>query len=297
MKSINITLTFTDDDGTVRSESRDITPAGPINEQREHIVSHILFAELAVTVGYQAPAKHNATARGWVSQKRRFNLAKYFDAQNSDAAWFELSRLVLRVEADLILAQAFKALEPSFTELNDLYYIHSRKMMLLDRSVHYLIKVQNLVDRLLHESLGGDLVDTSGPDWEKYQLRREKVLKGLDKKRASGDVSQTDFDAIKEALAIPEKTPKGQVALTYRNRLTHHIRPSVDDSRFYSFIESRVGQAIVDSQGNIRGRFQPLFEQPPVEYSFQDLHAAFYEYLDAIVEMLQRLRQIAALQP
>ena len=41
-----------------------------------------------------------------------------------------------------------------------------------------LIKAQDLVNRLLHESLGDDLVDTSNPDWEEVSLRRVRGITG-----------------------------------------------------------------------------------------------------------------------
>jgi hypothetical protein len=91
------------------------------------------------------------------------------------------------------------------------------KMNLLSTAVWALIKVEDLVLRLLHESIGGDLVDATLPDWERRELRREKVLKG-----AAGVLSDDELKAIREALTIPNRAPKRVVAKTYRNRLTHH---------------------------------------------------------------------------
>jgi len=301
MKPVNLTITFRDDDGTMRSESRDIEMARTQDLAREHIVAHILFRELEVTVGEQAAPRHNATARGWL----RFpdQPEKFFDIQHCRALWFELARLVMRVEADLSIAEAFKNLEPpqepSFDDdsaLNDLYYLHHRKMMLLNLSVYALIKVQDLVNRLLHESLGGDLVDTRKPDWERTQLLRSNVEKGLETKRAAGLVSQPDFDAISQALEIPKNVPKGEIAKSYRNRLMHHIRPSVDYSMFFSALEPREGEEIRDAQGKVIARRHTVSARPPVQYRFQDLHAAFSEYLDALVAMLQQLSQIDILR-
>jgi hypothetical protein len=88
--------------------------------------------------------------------------------------WLELSNLIIGAEADLVLAQAFKALEPAqeppfedSVAINDLYFIHDRKMNLLNTAVWALLKVEYLVLRLLHESIGGDLVDATLPDWER----------------------------------------------------------------------------------------------------------------------------------
>src|SRR4029077_20697510 len=40
-------------------------------------------------------------------------LSDYFDVTNSQAMWLELCNLVLRIEADLAIAQSFKGLEPA----------------------------------------------------------------------------------------------------------------------------------------------------------------------------------------
>jgi hypothetical protein len=226
-----------------------------------------------------------------------------FDIQNSQALWLEMANLIMGAEGDLILAASLKALEPalepSFDDnaaVNDLYYVHHRKMMLLNQTVHGLIKVQELVNRLLHESLGGDLVDTGKTDWERTDLTRQKALKGLAEKRDGGALSQSDFDAISQALEIPRNTPKGEIAQTYRNRLMHHIRPSVDYSMFFSALESRAGEEVRDAQGKVIGRRHVVRARPPVQYRFGDLHAAFSEYLDAVVAMLEKLSQLAILR-
>src|SRR5205814_9777869 len=112
---------------------------------------------------------------------------------------------------------------------------------------------------------------------------RKNVIKGLSAKRAGGVLSQSDFDAIMVALEIPKNTPHGETALTYRNRLMHHVRPSVDYAIFYSGLESREGEAIMDPSGKIVGRQFAMRARPPVQYRFRDLHASLTEYLDAIV--------------
>jgi hypothetical protein len=304
MAKVEITIGFTDGAQNTRSESLNIETPYPGDLAGEHRVAHILFAELKVTVGEQAVPKHSAVARRWLDfPGKPVGFDKYFDIQNSQALWLELANLIMGAESDLILAAAFKALEPaqepSFDEnaaVNDLYYVHDRKMMLLNQSVHGLIKVQDLVNRLLHESLGGDLVDTSNADWEKDELTREKVEKGLAAKHAGGVLSQSDFDAISQALRIPRNTPEGELARTYRNRLTHHVMPSVDYSMFFSAPESRAGEEVRDAHGKVIGRRHVVRARTPVQYRFVDLHAAFSEYLDAIVAMLEKLSQLEILR-
>lgn len=303
MTRIGLTITFTDEGGTTRSESHSLETSNPSDTEGEQSVSHNLFAELKVDVGEQGPPKYHAITRGWLNfPNRPARITNYFDIRNSQALWFELSNLVLRIEADLNVAQAFKALEPaqepSFDDhaaLNDLHYIHDRKMGLLNQAVYGLIKVQELVNRLLHESMGGDLVDTTQADWEKTQLTRKNVEKGLKAKLAGGAMSQSDFDAVRDALDIPQKHPRAEIALTYRNRLTHHIRPSVDYPMFFSALESRKGQEL-RMQGKIVGRQHIIRARQSVQYAFRDLYAAFSEYLDATATMLQNLTQIEILR-
>jgi hypothetical protein len=308
MRQIELTITFTDDDGTARRETQAVETRDPPDTAAEHRVAHILFTELKVTVGEQVAPKHNATARGWLEPPNRpatrfEHLEQYFDIRNSQAMWLELANLVMRAEGDLILAQAFKGLEaprepPSADEtaISDLYYVHDQKMTLLNQSVQGLIRVQNLVDRLLHESLGGDLVDTNKRNWEKTQLTRENVEERLEAKHARGEISQPDFDEITQALAIPKNTPKAQIAITYRNRLMHHIRPSVDYSMFFSALESRAGEEVKDAQGKVFRTTWRIPARPPVQYRFEELRAASFEYLDAVVAMLGRLSKIDILR-
>ena len=270
----------------------------------EQRIARILFAELKVMAGPQDIPKHNATARRWMDFPRQpASFTKYFDIQNSQAVWFELTNLIMGVEGHLALAKAYKALEPSqeppFDDdvaLNELFYIHGRKISLLNQAVHDLIKVQDLVNRLLHESLGGDLVDAIKPDWEQTQLTRKNVKKGLTSKLSAGLLSQADFDEIDDALEIPKLTPKGDIARAYRNRLAHHIRPSVDYSTFFSAIQSRAAAEVKDAQGKRIGFQIAIKASPPVEYRFEDLHAAFSEYLDAIVAMLDKLSRVDILR-
>ena len=254
----------------------------------------------------QTEPKHNATAGKWLdfpNKPRHFDITDYFDLRNSQSLWLELSNLVRGIEYDLEMARAFKELEPAEEPpleddeaINNLYFLHDRKMNALDRAVYEIVKVQEIVNRLLHESLGGDLVDTSKAEWERNQLTRDNVEKGLEAKRTSGVLSQSDFDAITEALQLPKNTPHGNTALTYRRKLMHHIHPSVDYAIFFSGVESREGEAITDVSGKVRGRRYDLLARPPVQYQFAQLHASLTESLDSVVSMLQKLSEIEVLR-
>jgi hypothetical protein len=304
MRQVELTITFTEDDGTPRQQTfrlqtpRDGNPAG------ERRVAHHLLAELKVAMRDLRVPKHNVVAGSWLEfPKRRIDFNEYFDVRNSQSLWLELSNLIRDIEHSLDIAQAFKQLEqpeePPFEDddaINDLYFIHDRKMAALDRSVYQLIKVQDLVNRLLHESLGGDLVDSTKPSWERTQLTRSNVEIGLRRKHAAGAISKSDFDAITTALQIPKDTPHGDLAITYRRKLMHHIKPSVDYSIFFSGLESREGEEVTDARGDVISRHHVIRSRPPVQYRFGDLHASLTEYLDAIVSMLQKLSEIQILR-
>jgi hypothetical protein len=304
MRRIDLTIAFKDDDDTSREERQTVETSYTPELGGEHRVAHILLAELKVMVGEQGPPRHNATARSWLNfPNQPAGIEQYLDVQNSQAIWLELANLVMGAEGDLNLAQAFKALEPpqeppfgDDVAINDLYYLHDRKITLLNQTVHALVKVQDLVNRLLHESLGGNLVDTTKPEWERTQLTRKNVRDSLEAKHAAGTLSQADFDAIAEALAIPDAAPRRDIAVGYRNRLMHHVRPSVDYAMFYSALQSRLGEEIRDALGNVVGRRHVLRAREPVQYSFVDLCAAFSEYLDATAAMLDKLSRLAILR-
>jgi hypothetical protein len=300
MSQIELSVTFSDADGAKRRDSREVQTSYTPDLTAEQRIARILFAELKVIAGPQDIPKHLAAARRWADFPRQpASFTKYFDIQNSQAVWFELTNLIMGVEGNLALAKAYKALEPSqepsFDDdaaLNELFYIHGRKISLLNQAVHDLIKVQDLVNRLLHESLGGDLVDATKPDWEQTQLTRKNVTKGLTSKLSAGLLSQPDFDETNNALEIPKLAPKAKIALAYRNRLAHHIRPSVDYAIFYSAIQSRAAAEVRDAQGKRTGFQIAIKARPPVEYRFEDLHAAFSEYLAAVVAMLDKLSKV-----
>ena len=65
---------------------------------------------------------------------------------------------------------------------------------------------------------------------------------------------------------------------------------------FFSALESRAGEEIKDAQGKVIRRIHTVRARLPVQYRFQDLHAAYSEYLDAIVTMLEKLSQLPILR-
>lgn len=165
MNRVELSVTFSEPDGGKRVDSQEVQTSNAPDRAAEQRIARILFAELKVMAGPQDAPKHNAIAQRWKDFPRQpASFTKYFDIQNSQAVWFELTNLIMGVEGNLALAKAYKALEasqvPSFDDdvaLNELFYIHGRKISLLNQAVHDLIKVQDLVNRLLHEAWAATL--------------------------------------------------------------------------------------------------------------------------------------------
>jgi hypothetical protein len=122
------------------------------------------------------------------------------------------------------------------------------------------------------------------------------VIAGLEAQRADGTISQQQYDAIAEALVIPERASHNTIAIGYRNRLTHHIRPSVDYPMFYSALQSRLGEEVRDAQGKLIGRRHAVLARDPVQYEYETLFIAISSYLDAVVDMLDRLSHVDLLR-
>ena len=295
---VELTLAFVDRDGNRRESIRAVFTEHDADSETEHRVAWALEVELRFTSGHHRAPAYNEVAQRWLEvPERQWNFLTEFDVQNSQALWFELSNLILRAEHDLISSEVFKSLEPqgvSFEDdraVNDLFLVHNRKSVVQD-----LVKVQDLVNRLLHESLGGDLVDTTVNDWERSQLTRGRVELGLRRKLDRGYITRQDFDAIKAAVSIPDTASKRALVVEYRNRMTHHVQPSVDYPNFYSYVEPRVWHEIKDETGKTIGKSRTIRAFPPMVYSFSQLHEAYAEYLDAVVAMLDELSRIALLR-
>jgi hypothetical protein len=65
---------------------------------------------------------------------------------------------------------------------------------------------------------------------------------------------------------------------------------------FFSALESRAGEEVKDAQGKVFRTTWRIPARPPVQYRFEELRAASFEYLDAVVAMLGRLSKIDILR-
>lgn len=302
MSHLTITFDFATDS---RVNDRFVNTIEILREATEDGQQNLVFemlVELQVALTAHVPIHARTAAAWWEFPHRTHSFHRFHDVENQQALWQELCNTVLEIEHKLHLSEAFKGQEAQAqsdenrANIGRLYYVHERKMSNLNAAIYGLIKVQDLVNRLLHESLGGDLVKTERKQWEKRDLNRESVLKGLEKKKSSSGLSQADYEKITKALKKADASASEEL-ITYRNRLTHHVRPSVDHAMFYAHLQSRKGVEVNDAAGNVIGH-QFAFGGLPIqaEYQFDDLKNALSRYMVATVEMLDDLSAVEILR-
>ena len=110
-----------------------------------------------------------------------------------------------------------------------------------------------------------------------------------------GGVTVEDRQAIDDALCLPDQATGHDVAVRYRNRLTHHINPAVDYSIFYSKLHSRDFVPQYNDSGRLVAMTKTAYTSYPADYVFSDLLTAYEAQLDAVVEMLTRLTAVTML--
>jgi len=265
-------------------------------EFRKAILYHGYFAEIP-----------NSAIELVDSRPRKFDLMKktseWWDVLNTQALWLEISNSLADVRFLLGQARGYKSLEPSEDKTDDdskqlRYYAHFAKMHYLNLAVFELVKIQDLVVRLLFENLGGPKlihVDQTDADWEK-KLTLAAAKSGLKNQFDSGSLQKQDYDEIVKALDCPSTSRHQATLVAYRNGVIHRLRPSVDYPQLFTPLEDRVGEPILDASGKVRGRKYTMWGLPDKpEFYFADLYTALLDYLKHIIEMLTLLKAIPRL--
>lgn len=231
------------------------------------------------------------------SPQRRIDFSQWWNVRNTENLWLEITNTLADVRFLLSQARAYKALEPTAVSASRKgeqlkYYAHFGKMYHLNLSVFSLVKIQDLIVRLLFENFGGTLiaVDQTDDDWEK-KLTMKDLKKGLRRELEAGTLSNAEYQDIIDALDEPSKSAHQKTVVDYRNRLVHRIRPSVDYGELFTEIEDRIGTPILDSAGNEKGRQYSIMARPSqAEFKFMELYAALLDYLKHVIRMLTKLK-------
>lgn len=277
---------------------RDASDQGKENLARE------MFAELRKAISF---SKHwralpdvGDLLQSSSSSYRRTDPMAFIDLFNVPDIWLEVSNTFRDIRYLLAQARAYKELEPpKSSPVSDplCAHLHFEKMYRLNLAVFQLVRIQDLVVRLLHESFSGRLISVDYDDegWER-DLTLKDARRGLKKLAENGELTNKEHQQILDALAQPSKSPYGETVVRYRNRLTHGIRPSVDYAELYTHLQDRAGEVIRDASGKEKGRVYSIrgnHKKP--EFMFADLYAAMSDYMSHVAEMLKALKLIRRL--
>jgi hypothetical protein len=273
------------------------------DEGRENLARE-MFAELRKAISFvdhmHALPHVEDLLQSPSSGDRRSDPMAFIDLMNVPGLWLEISNTFTDLRYVLAQAKAYKDLEPpNSTPVSDSLcaHLHFEKVYRLNLAVFQLVKIQDLVVRLLQESFSGKLisVDYDEEGWER-DLRLADAKKGLKALMEGGELLRLDYDAILEALAEPSKSRYRRTVVSYRNRVAHGIRPSIDYPELYTELENRAGQVLRDSSGKERGRIYSMRGgRSKPDFLFADLYRALSDYMGYIAAMLNSLKKIRRL--
>ncbi len=230
----------------------------------------------------------------------------YEDRLNTREMWMEIGNTLLRAKRLLAHSMAYHEQENVYlssqnSEAENLsWHFHLDKVERFDLVVGALGKISDLAARLVFERLGASLFDTSKSGWERT-VTLTNVREALANRIVNPYVAELTDAEYTELRAILDgflQTEHGLRLWSYRVRLTHRLKPSVDRGEFYSHLESREKTPMLDESGQVKG-WQKGFggSRSIAEYAFSDLYTDAAETLRHHVAMLERLEALPRFSP
>lgn len=303
--TIKINLDFLSHDGPTKSFSDSISHEHDASDAGKANLAGEVFAELRKCATYadhlsQLPSVKDLLKKESSHTYQAVDAPDIMNIFNVPAVWFEIVNTFSNLRYVMVQAKSYKNLEPPQTtpEKDALCaYLHFQKMYSLNLAALDLVKIQDLVIRLLYESFSGKLikVDLDDPEWEK-KLTLKEAKKGLKEKLDNKEINISDFDSIMTALSIPSRSAHQDTVVRYRNGVAHRIRPSVDYPRMFTDITDRKPTVHYDSNGKeISRSFSFGGNRTTPEFVFDNLYGALVDYMKHVAEMLEALRAIPRL--
>jgi hypothetical protein len=159
---INLRLEFVPETGSPSSFTYSVCHArDALNDGRENL-SREMFAELRKGVSYSDYLKSlpdvGDLLQSHAAAVNDGDPMAFIDLLNKPAVWLEISNTFTDLRYVLAQAKAYKDLEPTNAKpaTDSLCaYLHFEKMYRLDLGVFQLVKMQDLIVRLLHEVFPG----------------------------------------------------------------------------------------------------------------------------------------------
>jgi hypothetical protein len=301
--TIKMDLSFTSEAGA-RSFTDSLTYDRNSSDEGKKNLALLTFAELRKEVSFSEYLASLPNVSGLLQSPtsgcRPGDPLAFIALFNVPGLWLEIVNTFIDLRNVLAQAKTYKDLEPhDSSPVSDSLcaYLHFEKMYRLDLAVFQIVKIQDLVVRLLHESFSGHLisVDYDEEGWEK-DLRLSDAKKGLKRLIEKGELAQADYQAILAALAVPSKSKHQRTLVQYRNRVAHGIRPSVDYPELYTHLQDRAGEVIKDQSGNEKARVYSISTgKTRPDFLFLDLYTALSDYMKHVAEMLHSLKAIPIL--
>jgi hypothetical protein len=299
---INIHLDFSTSDGSLKFEDS-VHDEHDSSAEGKQALAREIFAELRKAVnladyGKSLPETADLMVAG--TGGTRSDAMAFLDMMNVPALWQEIHNTFLDLRYLLAQARAYKDLEPAgTTPISDSLcaHLHFEKMHNLNLAMFQIVRIQDLVVRLLHEGFSGRLIDVDYDEegWEK-DLRLVDAKKGLKNLLDSRELSQIEHDEIMDALNTPAKSTGLGTVVKYRNRLAHRILASVDYPEIFTHVHDRAGEVMRDASGIEKGRrYSISVGRSKPEFTFPELYAALVDYMSHIATMLNALRRTARL--
>jgi hypothetical protein len=223
---------------------------------REEYFGKVAAAEL---IGLSAMAKYLEELPAVPKPSAQTRTAQMFgDVQNiismynQPAIWREIVNTFTEIRYLLAESRAYKEQEASNANLTDSLslHLHRRKMQSFDWAIVKLVKMDDLVCRLLQESTSGQIVPFHDTKWE-LRLKWSPTNASLNRLHQSGELTDDEFNGIMVAVNECFESASGQFLREYRHRLIHSVTPSVDTGILYSRLYDRVGEVRKSPEGKI----------------------------------------------
>lgn len=229
------------------------------------------------------------------------DMTPYYDSKNTFIAWMEIQNILLSAREHLAQSRAYKALEPTYSgksgpENHQVYIVHLRKMDEFNQAVMDIKKLEDMVLRLIFESLSASLEGVRSTDGQPY-LKLDRVCSVLKKRdsnaklKSMSDAEYGELTSIVDAMTTKEGPM--EVFRRYRNALVHREPESVDYPEQFPAFEARPEpNQLVMSIGSI--------VPDTAKWRFQDLYATgvtVYEQYIGLLERLDRLPIFLSLNP
>jgi hypothetical protein len=215
------------------------------------------------------------------------------NAMNADGMWMEIHNSFTAAVFELALAKAYKNSEPPGTA-KEYFYCHDQKVARLNRAIFFLYKIQDLIVRLMYESLGDSLiaVDQSKKLWEK-DLTMEALKDGFKRLRKNGVLSQVDHDAIAKPIHTLRGLAAWHTVEDYRHRAVHRIMPSVDHQELSPIFQNRIGKPVTHPLTGKPGRVYSIRVQHlKPDFTFDEIYKPALAYLKGARAALLKLKAL-----